>query len=518
VRGSGLSDLAGSTMGYAVPLVLLVLVGLLNLHIPFYGDTAYFMIVAKAMDHGAVLYNDLWDPKPPGIFLFYLWGGRLFGFTEAGIHLFELCWMLLLAAVMIRMLKRYFATPWLASLAPLATIGISYLGAGAWEMTQAELLALLPITLCLWIGAVRYERARHELAAFFLWGLCAAWVAALKAPLLPIPFALFLIAIASAVFGEHRPIAAVMRLRVLPIVLGGVAGLTPMLAWLWVEGALVNYLWTTFVWPMEIMASTPYRGIINLYYSSRWFVGLYFPLAIYCLIAVWVFARRERDLLTGSLIAWLLVGVALILPVSHAWHAYKFIILIVPVGILALRGLDLICLHLNETPGHTRVSLAVLLVLIAPVFSTSVSSGAAKAAALANAVSYGKEDWASRFQARFNETYPIALDETRLLFEPDALDGPIYVFGEPELYLFADRQPAIAISGWRWDNPVLTESQMESLPKELKSARPSYLFVATSFAGAVFGHLPETADFIRSSYVVARTSPYGTWYRWAGPS
>ena len=78
----------------ALALCVVVLAGGLCLAWPFWGDQALFTVYSREMTEGAVLYRDLFDVKQPGIFLFYAAGGLLFGFTEIGIHLFELVYWL----------------------------------------------------------------------------------------------------------------------------------------------------------------------------------------------------------------------------------------------------------------------------------------------------------------------------------------------------------------------------------------------------------------------------------------
>jgi hypothetical protein len=61
---------------------------------PFWADQGLFTLYGRELTHRAVLYRDVFDVKQPGIFVFYAIGGRLFGLTEVGIHLFELAYWL----------------------------------------------------------------------------------------------------------------------------------------------------------------------------------------------------------------------------------------------------------------------------------------------------------------------------------------------------------------------------------------------------------------------------------------
>ena len=82
----------------AAAMASVVLAAGLCLALPFWGDQALFTVYARQIAQGAVLYRDIFDVKQPGIFLFYLLGGSLFGYTEIGIHLFELLYWLAFSA------------------------------------------------------------------------------------------------------------------------------------------------------------------------------------------------------------------------------------------------------------------------------------------------------------------------------------------------------------------------------------------------------------------------------------
>lgn len=71
-------------------LSLVALICAIHLPFPFRGEQALFVTAAMEISEGGGLYTDFWGLKQPGIFLFFVAGGTLFGYTEVGIHLFEL--------------------------------------------------------------------------------------------------------------------------------------------------------------------------------------------------------------------------------------------------------------------------------------------------------------------------------------------------------------------------------------------------------------------------------------------
>jgi len=86
---------------------------------PFGSDQALFTLYGRQLAHGAVLYRDLFDMKQPGIFLFYTSAEVLFGFTEVGIHLFELAYWFAFSLFALVAVRPYFTTrcgqPWCRS-------------------------------------------------------------------------------------------------------------------------------------------------------------------------------------------------------------------------------------------------------------------------------------------------------------------------------------------------------------------------------------------------------------------
>ena len=119
-------------------LSLVVLTGGLCLAMPFWADQALFTIFARELTRGAVLYRDLFDIKQPGIYVFYAFGGLLFGFNEVGIRLFELVYWLAFSVFALATLSPYFTTRWGAALVPVFTVVVYYLYAGLLDLTRSK--------------------------------------------------------------------------------------------------------------------------------------------------------------------------------------------------------------------------------------------------------------------------------------------------------------------------------------------------------------------------------------------
>lgn len=146
----------------------------LRLFDPFAGDQALFLIGSRMLDNGAILYRDFWDIKQPGIFWFYEIGGKLFGFSQEGVRLCELIWLLGFGVVLIVTLQRVLDNRWTAIVAPVAYLGTYFGCASFWEMTQVEVIAPFPIYAAAFFLAREYEDRKTQTIGFAVAGLLAA--------------------------------------------------------------------------------------------------------------------------------------------------------------------------------------------------------------------------------------------------------------------------------------------------------------------------------------------------------
>ncbi len=131
-------------------LGVIALLGILAAPLPFTGDQALFAAGARQLARGDVLYRDFWDVKQPGIYLFYLAGGSLFGYSELALHGFEIAYQLVFAVVLVVTLRNTFRHRWIGPLVALFIVGTYYATVEPLELGQVESLVGLPLYLTLW--------------------------------------------------------------------------------------------------------------------------------------------------------------------------------------------------------------------------------------------------------------------------------------------------------------------------------------------------------------------------------
>src|SRR5712692_5269157 len=85
-----------SRLWLILSLLLAALRALPNLSYPIGRDQATYCVVARGLLHGAKLYRDLWDMKPPGIFWIYVPIVKLFGPVMWSVGLMDILWLLVI--------------------------------------------------------------------------------------------------------------------------------------------------------------------------------------------------------------------------------------------------------------------------------------------------------------------------------------------------------------------------------------------------------------------------------------
>jgi hypothetical protein len=529
---------------------------------PFWGDQALFTIYGRELARGAVLYRDVFDVKQPGIFVFYALGGSLFGFTEVGIHLFELVYWLAFSVFALKALPPYFATRWGAALVPLLTVVVYYLHAGLLDLTQIEILVAFPILVAWWLVDRARPGTRAGVRRFAAAGLVAAAVVLLKYVYVLVVVGFVVYALVRArrdgVTGRdlRRCIVAFAIALAVPLVVTA--------AYFAAFGQLGRIWWAYFELSPTSQLGGP-RPISYLVTGARRFLIGHGPALILAVLGS-IETLRERarprlDIVIGAVI-WLTAGgIAFLI---QGWPEYKWSLFTAPVGILAVVGLEtLVGMTRSRIPRARWILLwagvVVALVIAAagppPELQTqllsSVVIGCAAAIgavllargargggwtlgvlSVSLAVSVGliavvpldklerlaEHDFASTVQAReelrrsWTGSYAAADADLEVLRDRGMLPpGPFYVFGDPVLLLRAHRSQAVPILGWGPE--FLDLRAWRELHAGLRSSSPPYIVVDDYARSLIRSRYPPILRFIGSRYEVALVGQSGTWYR-----
>ena len=99
-----------SSRWLALTLIFVALRALPNLSYPLSRDQATYSVIGRALLHGAGLYRDVWDMKPPAIFWVYAVVVKLFGPVMWSAGLVDILWLLAISYCIFRFAERSIGT------------------------------------------------------------------------------------------------------------------------------------------------------------------------------------------------------------------------------------------------------------------------------------------------------------------------------------------------------------------------------------------------------------------------
>lgn len=501
---------------YTIPVIVILLMGLIHLPHPFYGDQALFMVGARELSAGGKLYVDFWDIKQPGIYLFYWLAGGLFGYTEVGVHALELIVFCGLSLFMVFSLKPYFNHQWLASLVPVATIGTYYCMTGSMHLTQVEILVGIPLFLCARLSSIDGKNRFFQLSRWFMSGVSAGVVAIFKLVLAPIPVVMWLLVIIIRLRSAERQ----SKKEIISDAAAACCGVAVVLAliafWFASNNALDELWYTNFVYPLQAVADAPAAGLDRLIRSLSWFGRkTIFFLFISSFVAFnWRSIKRET--VTIQMMGWLVAGFLVILIQKFSYWQYHFMLLLFPIGVLSVRGIDAVLTKYADAKavsGRRTKALALAFLMVFFAFSPVIQLMGKKCIRFSIELVKGSS-WSGDYQMHLSKAYRAISKSTTFLAE-DHSDRAIYVFGDPLNYYLNQKRQAIPENGWGWE--FYMPEQLNALISELDQARPVYLFISDWYADLFLHKLPHLFDFVNRHYFEYSKSDDGKWYRLKAP-
>ncbi|MEH1870966.1 hypothetical protein [Nostoc sp.] len=488
-----------------IVVIIIVIIGLVHLPFPFDGDQAFFRLGALEMQQGKVLYRDFWDVKQPGIFCFYYLAGTLFGFNEIGIHAFELIYMVFFSIILLLTLKSYFRHQIIASLVPLLTVGVYYVVSGAWHLTQVEALVGFPLFLCLWLTFKSFKsEGKQRFILLLLSGFIGGIVLLFKLIFLLILVSFWLTILMYSLLIKRQGIQQIFIEICLPIFLGIIFPLLVLASYFaWYNSFSIVYQ-TFFIYPPLILANSALNPK-DLVSGIKWFLQNFYPLVLITLIAIDASLRKSKNVLTLLLVVWCFFGLSVIALQYKGFWEYHFLLLFVPIGILATKGLDVLWDSLKELSSQMPTFLLIFLLFL-PLSSTLIK----KSVALVNNNFALTEDTRLKYQTIFRKKYPSLHSEANLISQPGSLSGDIYVAGDPSIYYFSGRNQATILRGWALE--YYLPEQWLALIEQLDLSKPPYIFIDYVPQAIIKKSFPKLIEFVEQKYQILRQSNNGIWY------
>jgi len=172
----------------ALAVLFVVVRALPILSFPMGRDQATYLVVGKGLLEGKQLYRDLWDIKPPGIFIVYAGIAKLFGRAMWSVAMVDILLLLLISYLLFRFTEPYLGR---AGAAPAVMVHASMHGEMAYFwITQPETFQVA----CVLAGYLLMKRrGRWWEASSFVAGLLLGYACWLKYNGVAfLPFLLFL--------------------------------------------------------------------------------------------------------------------------------------------------------------------------------------------------------------------------------------------------------------------------------------------------------------------------------------
>lgn len=455
--------------GTVAILAALAALGGAQLGAPLNSDTALFHVGARHLLDGAVLYRDWWDLKGPGVYLVHLLAATIDPVGGLGLHLLALLGLLLVAATLPPHLRGALTRPRLAALAGLLAVAPYYLAATPWHLSQPAVFAGIAL-----YGGYRGVMSRRTAVAA-LGGVALGMAVAIKlSALLPA------VGLLAAGYALTRRAAGVLA------GLGGAVAAS--VAALWWTGGLDGLWWTFTHW--REAAADVHGGIYpgRLLASTSWFAGRYAGVIALAGVGGWL-ALRSRDWRWILALVWAVAGYAGVLLERFGGWPFDLLLLSIPLGILAIGGVDALCTWAVARGGSPRrvAALAVAAVLLPASTSLLDRLGPDPTSV------WGDRD--------IRETAELLHAE-----EP----GSLYVFGDPKHLLDADRAMATSVHGWAWE--VQPPSMWRRVLAELQAAPPRYVLVERQYEELIRERHPPLWAWLHGAYRPAWRSGAGVLY------
>lgn len=477
-------------------LWIISLVVLIASHVawPIGGDQGLYLYGAKELADGATLYKDFWDLKSPGVYLFYLAAGSIFGFGSVGLHLAEGVWLGLAAWFAFLIARQSTSNAWIAHIAPLVTVGAYFRAATPWHLTQPDGLATLPLVISAWALCNQSRTGRLPAWRFVLLGACAGIAAIFVTAMLFVVVGLLLVLVAYTRFaGTSATLRSGVR-NLFATLAGFAVPIGILLIWFLHEGGSQEGLWTMLLYPVAARDVSEFQSE-KLIHSVTWFASVSMPLLPVVAVAVLttsqaVIQRHAKAWPGLMMLAWMLFGgMAVLLQYSYSWE-FHFNSFFVPLGILAVIGIDEVVRQLRNGAAVAVCGAMLLVTMSFPILVLVKVVGAS---------SFKDEmrEYERSAQMGLTEALP---------------EDSVYVFGDPRLLLASGRKQAVAHNGWALE--VMVNQQWATFSSALRAAKPPSLYVGASYRSLLERKAPEIKMWIDANYdVVFRDGFDGTWYR-----
>jgi hypothetical protein len=381
---------------------------------------------------------------------------------------------------------------------------------------QVESLMGLPLYLVVWFTLKASQQPQSRWRWLTLSGLMGGIVLLFKLIYLPLLLSLWSVYLAHCLLRQRQSLVPALWQTSWPLAVGTLLPIVPVLLYWQSQGMLVEVFYVLVQYPSKLVQTLAPRPISGLLKSVAWFGREFFPILVLAGFGLYR-SIQYLQLFTAQLIVWLVLSLGMILLQSQSWWTYHFMLLLVPLTILAGYGIDWLidAVRLPQSQGYVyrqywKVLLAGCLVGLAGVqlCALAIVGGNMLQSALPLTPTMQLQ-----YQIHAAPSYRATHQDVQFIQQPESLPGPIYVVGNPIVYLLADRLQAVPLQGWIPE--MLLPEQWRQLESQLLAAQPNYIFVAREDDRRLD---QQFKAFVEQHYAVAQINEFSTWYQIRGKS
>lgn len=381
----------------------------------WYGDEGIYQTIGMALREGRLLYRDIWDNKPP--FLYLLYG--LFSSDQFMVRLVSLVFGILSIIVFFVLSKKLFSSPKLTLFATsifAVLFGIPLLEG---NIANAENFMMLPILLA---ALLIYDKTNKK-GQFFLAGVLLGLAFLFKIVAIFDTAAFFLFIVFSKFEKKHLS----SLLSLLPFALGFIIPIALTSLFFLLNGVLKDFLSATFV------QNVGYVSYGNKYLFPQ---GLLIIKLIVLSLFIFFLFKQRKALLRSSLFILLWFSFSLF-NAFFAQRPYTHYLLVLLPSFSFLLGV-----MLSDDKKYQKLILALFLASIILITQTFTVYGKSFSYYL-NYISFimGKKD-VSSYQAFFDRQTPIDYGLAQYIKIHAGKNDSLFIWGNnAQVYKLANKLP-----------------------------------------------------------------------------
>lgn len=293
------------------------------------------------------------------------------------------------------------------------------------------------------------------------------------------------------------------------------------------NNALYDLWYVTFIFPFNAATTLVEEDRSQIFLGGIiWFLKSYFPVILLTIVFL---LQRAKSLVTDrrkgktmdfdrksflffGLLFWSLTGFAVILLQRLSWWEYHYSLLMLPLGILAVKGLEDLFEETKNGLFLFRKTPVKILILVAILsfFIPTARRLAKKIYQYNQAEVIRIEGKALQITGSNIDLYKTIASETKFLTK-EGQKSSIFVLSNPLYYYLSKISPPIASNGWMPE--FFTETEWKRLSREISAEKPGYLIIDNSVDKLIKKRNPNFLNYLNKNYSIYSVNKKNKFYR-----